>query len=169
MARAVGASSPMACKTCDGAEAPEAQAEPVEAAMPSRSRRTTSDSASMPGKATLVVPGARAPGRPLTMAPAPSRKAVFEARAQRRSRSASVSSSPAAASAAAPKAASRAAGSLPERRPRSWPPPCRMGSSGPPRRTIKAPAPASAPSLCADSARKSAPSAARSTATRPAP
>lgn len=42
------AGRPSACKTCDGSNDPEVQAEPEDAAMPAMSRRRSKDSASTP-------------------------------------------------------------------------------------------------------------------------
>src|SRR5204862_4814009 len=58
VARQLAGSRPIASRTWDGEALPAAHAAPVEAAIPSRSSRMTSDSASTPGKVTLVVPGA---------------------------------------------------------------------------------------------------------------
>ncbi len=62
-------SRPIALSTCDGSRVPDEQADPVETAMPSRSKAMTSDSASMPSKPMLLVLATRASRRPLTCVP----------------------------------------------------------------------------------------------------
>ncbi len=73
-----------------------------------------------------------------------------------------------AAAAAAPKPARAAAGRVPERRPRSWPPPWTSGRRPVPGRTTRAPTPVGPPSLWEARASRSMPSPAMSTPGSPA-
>src|SRR5579875_89837 len=75
--------NPMASSTCDGSTKPEVQAEPVEAAMPSRSRLSRIDSPSTPSKTKLALFGKRSVGCPVNRLPG-----IVKTPAIRRSRSA---------------------------------------------------------------------------------
>ena len=58
--------SPIAASTCDGSKAPEWQADPAEAQIPTSSRRTSKACASSPRKPMLDVLGRRSHPAPFT-------------------------------------------------------------------------------------------------------
>ena len=132
-ARAVSSSTPMAAQAvARAARSREAQAEPAEASTPRASRACRSGSAGRPGKAARRCAGAR--GRRVTVAAAASGARPSAARlqgvAQRRHRRGAPGRGRGAPARGAGRSPRRPGTfSVPERSPRSWPPPSHSGAS----------------------------------------
>ena len=134
--KASSSDRPMACRTWDGSGVPALQADPLDAAMPSRSSWIKTVSAVIPGKPALVMWGARGAPAPWIRAPGIRARIPSSSRLCRlASRTARRGCSRAASSAARPNPAMAAVFSVPERSRRSWPPPSRRGSKAVPART----------------------------------
>src|SRR6266545_1974330 len=171
VSRAAVGVRPMASSTWEALTAPLAQADPAEQATPARSSSSSRSSARRPGKRSDSSPGRPAPAgaSPLTSRPGSAARRAARRRSRSRTRRTVSPVRPARASAAtAPKPASAATGRVPERSPRSCPPPCSSGCRSRPGRTTSAPTPVGPPSLWAARASRSAPSSFRSTPGAPA-
>ena len=162
---AISGSMPMASSTGEGASEPAAHAEPLEHNTPWRSSSSSTDSPLVPGKQKEATEGSRSVGWPVSSAPGtpastasmnPSRRAATRPAGSR-------GSVRAVASATAP-----ATFSVPERRPRSCPPPWTSGSTRTRPRTNNAPLPLGAPSLWPEMLSASTPSAPVSSGSQPA-
>ncbi len=148
---------PMASRTCDGSSEPDWQAEPAAAYTPSRSRSSSSDSASTRGNVRWQLPATATERSPVSVAsgtaassPAASRSRRAAIRATSSVRRAAV----AARAAAIPTMPATLA--VPDRRPRSCPPPSRIGWRCVRRRTTRAPTPVGPPNLWPDTETRSA-------------
>ena len=120
----------------------------------------------VPGGSGSPVAGSRSRG-PVRRTPSRASTAAITSSRSPPRRAASAGCSATASATAAASAAARATDTVPERRRRSWPPPCTTASNVTSRRTSRAPTPTGAPTLCPETARVAAPDAAKSTGTAP--
>src|SRR5690606_12920109 len=127
---------PTARSTWAGSSEPEVQAEPAEAAMPAKSRLSSSDSPSTPGKLKWALLGSRCVGCPFSTASGTRRRmpSISASRSRAACSAASILLAAARRSAAL-RPTMPATCSVPARKPLSWPPPCSSGSTRRPRRT----------------------------------
>ncbi|MCY1238153.1 hypothetical protein D9M72_508770 [compost metagenome] len=156
---------PIASSTGEAASDPAAQADPLEHTTPCRSSSRSTDSPLVPGKQNEATDGSRSSGWPVSCAPGtPARTS----RMNSSRRAATCSCSGRTNDSAVARATAPATFSVPERRPRSCPPPWSRGSTRVRLRTNRAPFPFGAPSLCPEMLMASTPRIFVSSGSQPA-